>query len=324
MLNDRTDTSFVADASFRIALAKIGLDELVEARDLIVEFIRKYPTNPLRASAELTLGNVIEMLGDSDTALEHYKLVDQYTDDRGLEGEAEMKMARILVYQQQSATAVARLSAYIERYRQYLESIPVASALAGIYKDDEQPRVALSIIKETLDIFFESTDVSDLDPLLIEFIQHDRALRDSRAATYVFFDTVSTDAVLLEELIRDRAAQYRYFRANPSIETVVKDSFVQDDAFRMAVIAELDAIRPPAPEPDPLNPEAPLPEPDPIDLNGKSIEALLKLEAEVAQLNEKIPTVSADEWLGQHARAVGTGRKTSHSNFESDALPCEG
>ena len=74
--------------------------------------------------------------------------------------------------------------------------------------------MALSIIKETLDIFFESTDVSDLDPLLIEFIQHDRALRDSRAATYVFFDTVSTDAVLLEELIRDRAAQYRYFRAN--------------------------------------------------------------------------------------------------------------
>ena len=39
VLNDRTDTSFVADASFRIALAKIGLDELVEARDLIVEFI---------------------------------------------------------------------------------------------------------------------------------------------------------------------------------------------------------------------------------------------------------------------------------------------
>ena len=56
------------------------------------------------------------MLGDSDTALEHSgKLVDQYTDDRKLEGEAEMKMARILVYQQQSATAVARLSAYIER-----------------------------------------------------------------------------------------------------------------------------------------------------------------------------------------------------------------
>ena len=234
VLQDRSDTRFTADASFRIALAKLGLDEVVTARDLIIEFISKYPDNSLRASAELTLGNIIELLGDSDTALEHYKLVERYTEDRGLEAEAEVKISRILVYQDKSEEAIARLSAFIELYRQYPESIPVASA----------PPASMRMVSTTRGIgshqgvsrpVLESTDVSDLDPLLVEFIEKDRALRESRAETAVFFDTVSTDAVLLEDLIRDRAKQYRYFKANPNIERIVKDSFLKDDDFRASL-----------------------------------------------------------------------------------------
>lgn len=301
---NRSDQTFTADATFRIALAYLGLDRVDEARDQAQKFIRAYPNNALRASAELVLGNIIDLQGDADTALTHYYLVDQYTEDRSLEADAELKIARIYGYQDKSDEAVARLVAFIERYRQYPETIPVAAALADIYDEAEQPRVALMVIKDTLDLFFALTEVDDLDPLLVDYIQKDRALRKSRAVTETFFDTVSSDAVLLEELISDRAKQYRYFKENDSIEALVKDSFVKDNTFRDAVLEELEELRPPPPQPDPENPDAPLPEPEPIDLTGKEIEALVQLEAEVDKLNKSIPAQSVDDWLKQEQQTA--------------------
>ena len=50
-----------------------------------------------------------------------------------------------------------------------------------------------------------------------------------------FFNLVKIDPVLLEELINDRAKQYRYFKKHDSVDVLVQDSFVRDNDFRKAV-----------------------------------------------------------------------------------------
>ena len=46
----------------------------------------------------------------------------------------------------------------------------------------------------------------------------------------------------MEELIKDRAKQYRYFKSNDSIDSLVKDSFVRDNEFRKIVLEDLSAL----------------------------------------------------------------------------------
>lgn len=241
-----SNTKFHSNASFRKAQAVLGLDKIEESRDLITQFIADYPNHNLRAEAELTLGNVVDMLGDVEDALVHYKLVEQYTDDRHLLAQAELKISRILVDRRQIDEAIERFQAFIKKHGNYPESIPVSAALATIYTNQDQPRVALEVLKEALDNFFEQTQIHQLDRLLVDYLKLDRNLRTMQSATDEFLDLVKTDPVLLEEMIQDRAKQYRYFKKNDSIDALVQNSFVTDNDFRKAVledISELDALQ---------------------------------------------------------------------------------
>ena len=233
---------FRADASFRKAQAVLGLDRLEEARYLLVRFIAEYPDNNLRAEAELTLGNVIDMLGAADEALTHYYSVEAHTTDRALLAQAELKISRILVDRRQADEAITRLKTFLARHGDYAESIPVSSALSKILIDFDQPRAALGVLKQPLDNFFRQTGIHQLDDLLIDYLRLDRKLRTSQVATNEFLALVKTDPALLEELIKDRARQYRYFKTNDSIDALVKDSFVRDNEFRKIVLEDPSAL----------------------------------------------------------------------------------
>jgi TolA-binding protein len=268
---------FREDASFRKAQAILGLDRIEEARDLIIQFIAEYPDNTLRAEAELTLGNIIDMLGDVENALVHYYLVEKHTDDRGLLARAELKISRVLVDRRQEDEAGERLQAFIRRHGDYAESIPVSAALSEIYINADQPRVALSVLKQALDNFFEQTQIQQLDKLLVDYIQLDRRLRTMETATEEFFTLVKSDPVLLETLIKDRAKQYRYFVEHDAIDSLVKDSFVHDNDFRKAVLEDA----------------------------GK----LDELQQQVEALNATIPEETADDRLDE---ALANAKATSN------------
>ena len=233
---------FRADASFRKAQAVLGLDRIKEARDLLVQFIAEYPDNNLRAEAELTLGNVVDMLGATDEALTHYYLVEAHTTDLVLLAQAELKISRILVDRRQTDEAIKRLKSFLALHSDYAESIPVSAALSKILIDSDQPRVALGALKQPLDNFFKQTEIHQLDDLLIDYLRLDRNLRTSQVSTNEFLALVKADPELLEELIKDRAKQYRYFKSNDSIDSLVKDSFVRDNEFRKIVLEDLSAL----------------------------------------------------------------------------------
>jgi TolA-binding protein len=289
---------FRADASFRKAQAVLGLDRIEESSDLIQQFIAEYPTHQLRAEAELTLGNVVDMLGDTEDALVHYYLVEQHTEDRQLLARAELKISRILVDRRQVDEAIARLKAFIEEHGDYPESIPVSAALATIYTNADQPRVALGVLKQSLDQFFEQTEIDQLDTLLIDYLKLDRSLRAMQIGTDDFFNLVKTDPVLLKELINDRAKQYRYFKKHDSIDVLVQDSFVRDNDFRKVVQEAISILEEQQARIDTLNQNIPLESADqPLEDAVLDLTELDALQDEVNALNARIPAETADAFL---------------------------
>ncbi|MGJ8653858.1 MAG: tetratricopeptide repeat protein [Opitutaceae bacterium] len=266
------NTKFRADASFRKAQAVLGLDRIEESRDLLFEFIEKYPDNSLRAEAELTLGNILDLLGSVDDALTHYRLVEKYTDERELLAKAELKISRILIDRRQVDDAIQRLQAFMSQHGDYPESISVSSELATIYQDINQPRVALGVLKRAMDNFFEEIEIHDIDTLIVKYLQLDRDLREGKVATDELIGLVKNDPELLDELVNDRAKQYRFFRENDKIDALLHDSFVRDNDFRVAVI--------------------------------KDITVLDKLKSKIDKLNESLPLETADEFLTKAGKSA--------------------
>lgn len=299
-----SNTRFKADASFRKALAVMGLDRIEEARDLVTQFITDYPNNPLRGQAELILGNLVDLMGNADEALVHYYLVEQHSDDLGLIASAELKISRILVDKREMPTAIDRLSAFIEAHEASAETIPVVAALAEIYSDLGQPRVALSILKDPLTRFFTLIEVEKIDTLLVDYIKKDRAVREMEIATKAFFEAVADSPELFRELINDRAKQYRYFKEHTQIDALAREHFVGDDVFRNAVKAHykkqdeieaaIAAAEAAANSETSIAKSVVVEELPPI----MELEVVTKLQARIAELNEKIPKQTADEWLG--------------------------
>ncbi|MGJ8639827.1 MAG: tetratricopeptide repeat protein [Opitutaceae bacterium] len=303
------NTRFRADASFRKALCVMGLDRLDEARNLTLEFVATYPDNPLRAQAELVLGNLTNILGDADAALVHYYLIEQHTDDLGLLATGETKIAQIVFDRGDDDDAIARLVTFIESHPEAPEIIPVVVTVAGFHNQLEQPRVALNRIKGPLDQFFEMTEVDELDGLLVEYLKQDRVLRAMRAQTELFFEELNQSPDLLKAIVGDRGKQYRYFKENPQIDALVKYHFVKDDAFRAVIIDHYkvldEAYAKKVAELAVTNPEAPAPEQEPYPVVEHTV--LDDLRAEIQVLNEAIPEQSADDWLaGRLAQASET------------------
>lgn len=266
------NTKFRADASFRKAQAVLGLDRIEESRDLLLDFIRKYPDNSLRAEAELTLGNIVDMLGAVDDALTHYRLVEKYTEERTLLAKAELKISRILLDRRQVDDAIKRLQSFIDEHGAYPESISVTSALATVYTDTDQPRVALGILKQALDNFFDVIEIHELDTLIVNYLQLDRDLRLGKVVTDELIELVKKDPELLDNLVNDRAKQYRFFKENDKVDALLQDSFVRDNDFRLAVIED--------------------------------IAVLDKLQSEIDTLNESLPVETADEFLMNAGRVA--------------------
>lgn len=295
-------SKFTPDAEFRKALALMGLDKIQEARQQLEKFISSYPNNALRSTAELTLGSVVDMLGDMPTALKHYYRVAEHTSDPGLIGSAEVKISRILVFQRKLEEAINRLQAYLEAYGESPDSIPASEELVNLLNREERQRQALVVLEQQVNRFIDEIRVGEIDPMLVTYIRQDRRLREIREKTREFFNVVSQDAELLEQLVRDRAVQFRYFRKHNLIDVAVKDAFTYDNDFRAEIIAELDLLRPPPPPPPPVDPNRkgpppPAPEPEPIDLTGKTIKALVDLQKTIERANESIPEEPVDVTL---------------------------
>ena len=325
-----SNPKFRADALFRKAQAVLGLDRIAESRDLIEAFIAEYPSHQLRAEAELTLGTVVDMLGEVDNALVHYTLVEQHTEDRHLLARAELKISRILVDRRQVDEAVARLQAFIEAHGDTPESIPISAALATIYTDEDQPRVALGVLKQALDKFFEQTEIHQLDKLLIDTLKLDRNLRTMQRATDAFLVLVKADPALLDELINDRAKQYRYFKKNDSIDAIVQECFVHDNDFRKTVQESISTFEDKQARVDTFNqtiqPES---NGEPLDDAELDVTQLDALQGRVEALNQNIPSETADDFL-QDALAAATAQsdmplivriKTALAKVEDPVLP---
>jgi TolA-binding protein len=259
------DPQLTPDAWFRKAQATLALDRVEEARDLVVGFIAAYPNHPLRASAELTLGNIVDLYGDAEQALVHYYRVSEYSEESSLLAQAELKISRILIDQRKADEAITRLSNFIEKYADDPESIAICAALAQVYTDRDQPREALLALKQVTDRFYKLTEVDKIDPILAEYLLSDRKLRAMRLATEKFLAMVANSPEQLQELIKDRAKQYRFFQENEGIDVLVHDSFVRDDVFRKAVLEDVGELH--------------------------------QLETRIAELNERIPTLTADDWM---------------------------
>lgn len=304
-------TKFQPDAMFRKALATMGKDDIEGARKQLEAFISRFPSNPLRASAELTLGGVVDMLGDSNQALVHYYRVAEHTQDPGLLGSAEVKISRVLVFQRKAEEAIRRLQSFVERFGDSPESIAAAEELVDLLNREERPRESLAVLRLQVENFIENVKISEIDPMLISYIRQDRQLRAMREATDAFFREASTDAQLLEELIKDRTRQFRYFRENDKIDVAVKDAFTYDNDFRKRVIDTLESYRPPPPPQPPIKAGQPLPPPpppQPIDLTGKTVPALAELKATIDTANRVIPDESVEIGLkarAEQAREVG-------------------
>jgi tetratricopeptide (TPR) repeat protein len=131
-----------------------------------------------------------------------------------------------------------------------------------------------------------------------------------RVKTEAFLDRVANDPELLKTLVGNRAKQYRFFKRNDKIDALVKYSFVKDDAFRKEILSyfkKLDAAyAKKVAKFAAANPDAPVPEQDPYPIVEHQV--LEDLRAQIRELNESIPELSADDWLaGRLAQASGAG-----------------
>ncbi|WP_269525290.1 tetratricopeptide repeat protein [Coraliomargarita parva] len=228
----RSDSPYAIDASYRKALALMGKDMILEAEALLKEFVRQHPDNPLRAEVEIALGDIANMNGRPDWALEHFETAKEFTDNIDLLAKATVKTSDALSRLNETQASLTELVDFIDAHPDAIASIPVYLKLAQTHQNNGAPVKALSTMRTTVNKFIDRVGAASVDKLLVTFLKTDASLRTMQSATENFLDEVSENPELLNELIQDRAKQYRYFNEHTNLHPLIQLSFVRDDDFR--------------------------------------------------------------------------------------------
>jgi len=238
------NSMFSEDAYYRRAISVYGAKNAQEAYSKFADFVERYPDSKRRGEAELYLGDIMREKGDMDSALKHYKMVEDFTDNQTFITKATFATSEVYEMQNNDEEAVKTLETYIERYGQAAE-LGEAYLRLGRF-EERQGRIAQRFEYNKLGLEATANDPNRYaaDQILLEYVKDYPIYVANYEAAIDLIESLIDDPAYRDKIIKDRAAQYKFFQSEEGqkVDPALNRKIVRDRDFRKKLLANPDKI----------------------------------------------------------------------------------
>ncbi|PXA04724.1 hypothetical protein DDZ13_06010 [Coraliomargarita sinensis] len=235
---------FSEDAYYRRAICVYGAQNAQEAYSLFADFVERYPNSKRRGEAELYLGDIMREKNDMDSALEHYKKVEDFTDNLTFITKATFAISEVYEMKQNDEEAVKALVSYIDRYGDDAE-LGEAYLRLGRF-EERQGRIAERFKYNSLGLQATANDPTRYaaDQILLEYVKDYPIYVTNYEAAIDLIESLLDDAAYRDSIIKDRAAQYKFFQSDEGqkVDPNLTQKIVRDRDFRKKLTANPENI----------------------------------------------------------------------------------
>jgi TolA-binding protein len=225
---------FSEDAYYRRAICIYGAQNADAAYKEFANFVERYPSSSRRGEAELYLGDIMREKGNLDAALGHYRKVEEFTNNQTFITKATFATSEVLEMKDKDKEAAQTLETYIERYGQAAE-LGEAYLRLGRF-EERQGNVAERFRYNFLGLQATANDPRRYaaDQILLEYVKDYPIYVANYESAINLIEGMIDDPAYRESIMRDRAAQYKYFQTEEGkkVDPKLTQKIVRDRAFR--------------------------------------------------------------------------------------------
>jgi len=238
------ESVFSEDAYYRLAIAHYGAQDVQGAYEKFSEFVERFPESPRRGEAELYLGDIKRENGQLEESLQHYRLVEKYTDQQSFINKAIFTLSEVLESLKRQQESAEVLLAYVDRYGEKAE---LGEAYMKLGKFEQaQGRISKRFEYNALGLGATANNPTRYaaDEIIVAYVQDFNETVKNYEAAVDFIESMMDDSAFRNKVIKDRAAQYRFFQSEDGmdVDPDLEFKIVRDRDFRKKLIQSPDIV----------------------------------------------------------------------------------
>lgn len=238
------ESAFSEDAFYRLAIAHYGAQDVQGAYQKFTEFVERFPESPRRGEAELYLGDILRENGQLEESIQHYKMVEKFTDQQSFINKSIFTLSEVLEKLGRPEESAKVLLAYIDRYGEKAE-LGEAYMKLGQF-EQSQGRIAKRFEYNALGLNATANNPNRYaaDQIIISYVQDFNETVKNYEAAVDFIESMMDDSAFRDKVIKDRAAQYKFFQSEEGkdVDPDLEFKIVRDRDFRKQLIKSPDAV----------------------------------------------------------------------------------
>jgi len=234
-----TNSKFSEDAFYRRAICLYAMQRVDEAYNKLTEFVAAYANGIRRGEAELSLGDIKREQGQLDQALQHYRQVDEFSDNLTFVTKAVFAIADALEAQARDDEAAQSLLSYVNTYGEAAEFSEAYLRLGNLA--ERKGQIAKRFEYNILGLENTVNDPTRYaaDQILIQYVEDYPQYIKNFTAAIALLDEMLADSDYRKSIVQDRAAQHKFFQsdAGRQVDPDLAQKIIRDREFRKKILA---------------------------------------------------------------------------------------
>lgn len=217
LIESHPGSVYFKEATFRRGVAFFGMGDYAVARAIFSEWLEASPGHPLQPEAHVFLGDLDAMDAAVDSALAHYRSVEELEGSQALIDHAYFESASLLLANKRYEEHARILQRYVERYP---DSPAGAEAVLRLAEADlERGAIASSFerYRDGIGRFGDRVASDHVDQIIDAWWATDSSIRARFEDSTAFIRRLLADTAFRRQMLYDRVAQIRYFQDLPAI-----------------------------------------------------------------------------------------------------------
>ncbi|WOO43624.1 tetratricopeptide repeat protein [Rubellicoccus peritrichatus] len=229
---------YYEDASYRYAIALYGEQRYSDSEAEFAKFVEAYPNSALRGEAELYLGDLKRDRGEYDSALQHYILVDEFSDNDIFVSRAAFSSSEVLELLHRPQQAVDLLKKYVKTYGATGALSDAYYRIGMIYDRLGQVPDRFSVHTAAIEELISDGNREAVDDLIVgyagDYMDYDQTFKGSVR----LLDRLIYDDEFRQKFLTDRVYQYQYMQSvdGVNVDSALAELLIRDRAYRLKII----------------------------------------------------------------------------------------
>jgi len=233
---------YAEDGLLRKGASQFYAQKFEEARGTLYSYTKKYPRGDALDQAYYFLGEVENLAGDLELALQHFKRADEITTLQDIHDGAAFSMGTIYEILQRYDEMVAHFIAYTERFGEEGRLTDAIFELGRAYEFLRQPNQMLALYREYIQKFANDSENNGVDALIEGYAEKYNTNKATLVKTVEFLNALENDIEFRTKIVTDRGYLFEYFYVNNDLDQTLYNRLRNHPQFGDWLVQDLAPI----------------------------------------------------------------------------------